>query len=476
MCIKPIIKIPLVLLENIFFSIFPNSRPIIERYIYNPYQFNENHIEYSKKQFEEFVNKVGGITKFKDKNDPLKIVIVCSMWLTGFDAPVVSTMYLDKPMKNHTLMQTIARANRVAKGKNNGLIVDYIGVFRNLKKALAIYGIRGDDKDTPIKEKGELVKELRSILEETKNFCNEININIKEIQDSKDFEKLAFIGEAVDEILTNEEIKNEFISLSNRSAQLFGAILPDRQAGEFFEEVKLYRVLAERIRVLTRKEIDVDDISDAIENLLDNAIKTEGYTISDDYKPYDLSKIDFEKLKKFFEKNKHTQAEKLKQSIASKLAELVKLNPTRDRLIEAFEKLLAEYNAGSKNIEEFFEDLLKFAKSLGDEEQRSTREELNEEELAIFDLLYKPELKEQEIKEIKKVAKDLLEKLKEVALVLDWRRTQQGRAGVLVAIKDVLYEELPSPYDEGLIEAKTAKIFSHIYESYLGNGVSVYGK
>ena len=412
--------------------------------------------------------------KFKDSNDPLKIVIVCNMWLTGFDAPIVSTMYLDKPMKNHTLMQTIARANRVSKGKNNGLIVDYIGVFRNLKKALAIYGIRGDDNQTPIKEKGELVKDLRENLKELRVFCENINIDLKAIHETRDFDKLALINETVDQILINEETKNKFISLSNYATQLLGAILPDRSAGEFFEEVKLYRVLAERIRVITRKDINVDEISDAIESLLDNAIKTEGYTISDEYKPYDLSKIDFEKLRKFFDKNKHIETEKLKQSLADKLAEIVKLNPTRDRLIEAFEKLLSEYNSGSKNIEEFFEALMKFAKSLTEEEQRGAREDLNEEELAIFDLLYKPELKDTEIKEIKKVAKDLLQKLKEKALILDWRRTQQGRAGVLVTIKDVLYEELPSPYTEGLIESKTAKIFSHIYESYLGDGQSVY--
>src|SRR5258707_13069078 len=78
--------------------------------------------------------------KFKSPNDPLRIVFVCAMWITGFDVPSCSTMYLDKPMKNHTLMQTIARANRVFRDKNNGLIVDYVGVFRNLQKALAIYG------------------------------------------------------------------------------------------------------------------------------------------------------------------------------------------------------------------------------------------------------------------------------------------------------------------------------------------------
>jgi len=412
--------------------------------------------------------------KFKDINDPLKIVIVCNMWLTGFDAPVISTVYLDKPMKNHTLMQTIARANRVATGKNNGLIVDYIGVFRNLRKALAIYGARGDEEDTPIKEKQELVTSLRTVLKELENFCNEKNVSVGDILKTKDFEKLALIESAVDNFLKTEEVKNNFLKLANNSVQLLGAVLPDRSAGEFFEIVKLYRVLSERIRVLTRKDVNVDEIADAIEDILDRAIKAEGYAISDE-KPYDLSKIDFEKLREYFEKkNKHTETEKLKQSISAKLAEIVKFNPTRQKLIEQFEKLLAEYNNGSKSIEAFFEALIKFAQSLDVEEKRSVREELTEEELAIFDLLFKEDLKENEIKEIKKVAKDLLTTLKEKVLVLDWRRTQQGRAGVLVAIKDVLYEELPSPYDEGLIESKTAKIFSHIYESYLGDGMSVY--
>ena len=93
-------------------------------------------------------------TKFKNPDDPLRIVFVCAMWITGFDVPSCSTIYLDKPMKNHTLMQTIARANRVWRDKQNGLIVDYVGVFRNLQKALAIYGApQGDGQgpsDTPV--------------------------------------------------------------------------------------------------------------------------------------------------------------------------------------------------------------------------------------------------------------------------------------------------------------------------------------
>ncbi len=403
--------------------------------------------------------------KFKDVNDPLKIVIVCNMWLTGFDAPIISTVYLDKPMKNHTLMQTIARANRVWGAKTNGLIVDYIGVFRSLKKALAIYGARGDEDAKPIKPKTELVNELRGVLCELDKYCNEHSIDILDIEKSVDFEKLALIDGAVDAILTNEESKNEFLMMSNRATSLLGAIMPDPSASEFFNVVKLYRVLAERVRILTRKDVNVEDVADAIEELLDNAITAEGYVISEDYKPYDLSKIDFEKLRKYFEKNKRKEAEKLKQSLKEKLEELVRLNPTRQKLVEQFEKLLSEYNSGSKNIEDFFEALMKFAESLNDEEKRGVREELTEEELAIFDLLYKEDLKENEIKEIKKVAKDLLQKLRQTAFVLDWRKTQQGRAKVLVTIKDVLYDELPEPYDEGLIESKTSKIFGYVYES-----------
>ena len=404
--------------------------------------------------------------KFKDPTDPLKIVIVCNMWLTGFDAPVISTVYLDKPMKNHALMQTIARANRVAKGKSNGLIVDYIGVFRNLKKALAIYGARGEDKDTPIKSKSHLVAELESVLDELDKYCKEYGISIAHIQKAVDFEKLALIGEAVDAILADEESKKEFLSLSNRVTQLLGSIMPDPMASQFLNTVKLYRVLAERIRILTRRDVNVDEVADAIEKLLDTAITAEGYVINDDYKPYDLSKIDFEKLRKFFEKNKRKETERLKQSLKDKLEEMIRLNPTRQKLLEQFEKLLLEYNNGSKNIEEFFDALMKFAESLNEEEKRGIREELSEEELAIFDLLYKDDLKEKEIKEIKKVARDLLKTLKQKAFVLDWRKTQQGRANVLVTIKDVLYDELPEPYDEGLIEAKTSKIFGYVFESY----------
>ena len=129
-------------------------------------------------------------TKFKNPDDPLRIVFVCAMWITGFDVPSCSTIYLDKPMKNHTLMQTIARANRVWRDKQNGLIVDYVGVFRNLQKALAIYGAAqdgGGPGDTPIHDKSELVRQLREAIATTTAFCMERKIDPAKIRDATGF-------------------------------------------------------------------------------------------------------------------------------------------------------------------------------------------------------------------------------------------------------------------------------------------------
>ena len=108
--------------------------------------------------------------KFKDTDDPLRLVFVCAMWLTGFDAPSCSTVYLDKPMRNHTLMQTIARANRVFPGKHSGVIVDYANVFASLEKALAIYGA-GKGGTSPVKDKQQLVEELREAVADATAFC-----------------------------------------------------------------------------------------------------------------------------------------------------------------------------------------------------------------------------------------------------------------------------------------------------------------
>lgn len=412
--------------------------------------------------------------KFKDPSDPLKIVIVCNMWLTGFDVQCLSTLYLDKPMKNHTLMQTIARANRVYTGKTNGLIVDYIGVFRNLQKALAVYAtsINGD---VVIKSKDQLIEELEEAILLVNNFCLEQNIDLTILKDFSEFKKIDAVDTVVNTILVREEIKNKFLSLADKAIKYFGAILPDKRANKYFENIKLFRVLTDRIRILTKKEVDISEISDKIEKILDESIESDGYNIKDNSKITDLSKIDFDKLKERFEKsNKHIETEKLKAEIEKKLEQMIKLNSSRKQLLERLQKLIEDYNLGAKNIEEFFEDLVILANDIGKEEKRSFEQDLTEEELAIVDLAVKPDLSQQEIKKIKTFAKIILEKLKDNQLVLDWRKIQQSRSRVRVTIREAVLSYFPDEYTEEEKDKYFNSIYQHVYDNYFGEGKSTY--
>lgn len=423
--------------------------------------------------------------KFKDPDDPLRIVFVCAMWMTGFDVPSCSTIYLDKPMRNHTLMQTIARANRVFGDKLNGLIVDYIGVFRNLEKALAIYGSAAGGKtkegETPVMDKSELVKYLKQAINETIEFCKKRGINLTQIQAVDGFKRVKLLDNAVEAILVNDDSKKKYLSLSVNVAKIYRAILPDPAANEFGPSQKLITIIAAKIRSLAPKA-DISDIMGEVEELLDQSIATEGYIIQDpseqsDVSKYlDLSQINFEALKEAFEKgHQRIETEKLRASIENKLAQLVHLNKSRMDYLEKFQEMIDEYNSGSHNVEFFFTKLMAFAQELNAEEKRGIVEKLSEEELAIFDLLTRPEMtlgKKEEL-QVKRVAQKLLETLKEEMFVLDWRKRQQSRAAVLVSIEETL-NILPRIYTPELFQNKCDLVYQHVYDSYFGPEQSIY--
>ena len=423
-------------------------------------------------------------TKFKKDDDPLRIVFVCAMWITGFDVPSCSTIYLDKPMKNHTLMQTIARANRVFRDKLNGLIVDYVGVFRNLQKALAIYGAAQDGNgpgDTPIHDKSELVRQLREAIATTTSFCLERNINPAKIRDAKGFEREKLKEDAVAAFVVNDETRRQYLNMATAVGALFKSLLPDAVAFEFSPICNVFKIVAEKIR----SELPVVDISAVmadVEALLNKSIAVEGYVmppISNDPSRFiDLSQIDFEALKAQFDKGrKAVEVQKLRAKIAVKLAQMVKLNKTRMDFLEEFQKMIDEYNAGSSNAEAFFAKLMAFTKKLNQEDKRGIAEQLTEEELVIFDLLTKPEiaLTKQEAADVKRVARTLLEKLKKEKLVLDWRKQQTTRAMVYTTITAVL-DQLPRAYTKELYDQKCDVVYQHFYESYMGQGQSLYAQ
>jgi len=420
-------------------------------------------------------------TKFKNPDDPFRLVFVCAMWMTGFDVPSCSTLYLDKPMRNHTLMQTIARANRVYPGKVSGLIVDYAGVFRNLEKALAIYGAGGSGSK-PVEDKAALAAALRQAIADATLLCRENNVNLDAIRATEGFNRIALLDDAVESLVASDEIKRRYLDLANNVYRLYKAVLPDPAAHEFTIAVLPIEVIADKIRALT-PPADISQVMQQVESLLDRSIATEGYVIREPEAAFgeehwiDLSGIDFEKLaEKFKTGRKRTINEKLKGTVAQKLMGMVRLNRTRMDYLERFQELIDAYNAGSLNAEEFFQQLMNFARSLNEEEKRAVGEQLDEEELALFDLLTKPEIKmtDAERDRVKATARELLKTLKAEKLVLDWRKRQQARAEVRVSIEKVLDRGLPGAYTPELFHAKATAIFQHVYDAYYGAGRSVY--
>jgi type I restriction enzyme R subunit len=420
-------------------------------------------------------------TKFKNPDDPFRLVFVCAMWMTGFDVPICSTLYLDKPMRNHTLMQTIARANRVYPGKVSGLIVDYAGVFRNLERALAIYGAGGGG-DKPVEDKAALVAALRQALGEIRGLCQEQGVNLAAIQTAEGFARVGLLDDAVEALVASEESKRRYLDMANAVQRLYKAVLPDPAARAFAAEVTPVQVIAEKIRALA-PSADISLAMRQVEDLLDRSIATEGYIIREASAPYgddhliDLSGIDFETLaQKFKTGRKRTLNEKLKGKVAQKLMSMMRLNRTRMDYLERFQAMIDAYNAGSLNAEEFFKQLVAFAKSLNEEEKRAVGEQLTEEELALFDILTKPaiEMSATDRDKVKSTARDLLAALKAGKLVLDWRKRQQARAEVRVTIEKILDQGLPRVYTPELFEQKTTAVFQHVYDAYFGAGRSVY--
>ncbi len=424
--------------------------------------------------------------KFKDPDDPFRLVFVCAMWMTGFDVPSCSTIYLDKPMRNHTLMQTIARANRVWRDKQNGLIVDYVGVFRNLQKALAVYGSGGTGAltpgETPVKDKATLVDQLAVAISDTRAFLGEQGADADAVLAADGFERVRLVQDAVEAVLVNDESKNKYLSLAAWVNRLYRAVQPDPVINDYRPVRTLFSVIAEQIRSLT-PQADITPVMEAVEDLLDKSIDTRGYVIQDERGEYigdrvvDLSNIDFEALRAAFEHgHKRIEAEKLKGQIGAKLTEMVRLNRERINYVEKFQALIEEYNSGSANIEEFFTKLMQLASELSEEEKRHLREQLTEEELAVFDLLSKPDprlTKDQE-RDVKHVARELLDKLKREMLVLDWRKRQQTRAAVWVCVGKEL-DHLPDVYTPELFAKKCNLVYQHVYDSYYGAGLSIYG-
>ncbi|WP_145483474.1 type I restriction endonuclease subunit R [Yersinia rohdei] len=424
--------------------------------------------------------------KFKDPEDNLRIVFVCAMWLTGFDAPSVSTLYLDKPLKSHTLMQTIARANRVYAGKAAGQIVDYINIFSALQQALGLYGggvAEGGapyNVDSPAKDKSELVAALGIAVNELIVFLGSIDIDLTQIVSASadGFAKLSLLDNA-SETLLEPKNKEEFTSYLRQINRIFKAIMPDDGANQYVPYRIAINIIYSQMRLKSGLSVDDEDVLDVVRNqvndLLDESISTIKIQ-SNLPEPVNIANIDFDALATMVakvEKPKQSDAEKLKNLIERKLQPMMLKNKTRQDLQQKFQDLIEAYNLGAYTAEEFFNRLKEFITELAHEDKRTVREGLTEEELAVYDLMVQAApLTDKERNQVKEVAKVLTEKMQEM-LVIDWRKKQRTKARVKNMIEEVL-DNLPESYDDDLWPKTCSEVYMHIFEKYPGQGQSPY--
>jgi type I restriction enzyme R subunit len=351
------------------------------------------------------------------------------------------------------------------------MIVDYIGVFKNIERALALYANTGaGNPDDIIREKHELLNELKKQLKATYDFLEEIEIDIPKLLEVHNQDKLLLIESYANKIVSDQQKKKKYLNLSSDTYNSYKSLLPDPEAENYYSEVMAIKVIASRVREVSLESIDVSQVKKDLEALLDKSIQAGNYVVPHYKKMKDLSTLDADALHRFFAEieNKNIQVEKLKTELTDKIEEMVRKNRTRERFIKRLSKLLDMYNSGAHDIEHIFEGMIELAKSLDEEEQRAVKENLSEDELAIFDLLLKENLNPNEVDRIKAVAKDLWAKLKTEKLVLDWREKESTRAGVKSTIFDVLYNELPEPtYEESDCEEKGITVYNFVYDTYV---------
>ena len=411
---------------------------------------------------------------FKDSANPLRVVFVCAMWLTGFDVKCLSCLYLDKPLKAHTLMQTIARANRVAEGKSNGLIIDYIGIVKALRKALADYtaNIGCIDGTDPTVDKVKLIERILDTLERAKLFLAERGFVLQDLICSYDFPKMYYLQKGANIVCgTVEERKtlSAYASELNRLMKYTDRDDIDRNVRKEYEAVAaIYAEIKKK-----RKHINITDLMVEINNIISDYVEIEhSYMINEEVKRFDISGIDFDLLRREFAKvkNQNLLMRDLEEIIQLKLDRMLFTNPERINYYERYQKIIDDYNSEQDRatIEKTFMDLMDLANKMNQEEQRYVREGFkSDEELTLYDMLFRNDLNKNDIKKLKTVAAELLDKIKAKISEYDhWTDKQETKAAVDNLIRDTLWAELPECYDEASIWGYRQRIYEYVYTHY----------
>ncbi len=413
--------------------------------------------------------------EFKDKDSKLRVVFVCAMWLTGFDVKTLSCLYIDKPMKAHTLMQTIARANRVAEGKTNGLIIDYIGIVKALRQALADYTANpeGEGGNDPTIDKKELIKHVHETIAAATAFLNEHEFELINLIEADNFYKLCLLKEAANAMCATAEIRKTYCTYATTLLKLWKYLdreditLDLKQQKDAIEAI--YKELQKK-----RKHADITNLSVAINEIVNEHLQIDATIVAepDVSRQFDISGINFDILRREFAKSKEKNLilKDIQELLQERIAQMLSQNPIRVNFYERYQEIIHEYNQEQNqvNIEQTFEDLMQLSTQLTEEEKRYVREGFeNDEQLSMYDVLMKENLSKEDIKKLKKVAVDLLAKIKDLIKTMDHPfDKRETKATIIIAIRDTLWSELPESYSDESINYYKDAVYNYVSQRY----------
>lgn len=414
--------------------------------------------------------------EFKDKDNKLRVVFVCAMWLTGFDVKTLSCLYIDKPMKAHTLMQTIARANRVAEGKTNGLIIDYIGIVKALRQALADYTANpegGEGGNDPTIDKQELIKHVHEAIAAATAFLKEHDFEIQNLIEADNFFKLFLLKEAANAMCETVEKRKTYCTYATTLLKLWKYLDREDITSEMKQQKDAIEAIYKELQK-KRKHADITDLSVAINEIVNDHIQIDSTIAAEPEtsRRFDISGINFDLLRREFAKSKERNLilKDIQELLQERIALMLAQNPGRINFYEKYQEIIREYNQEQNrvNIEQTFEELMQLSQQLTEEEKRYVREGFeNDEQLSMYDVLMKEDLSKEDIKKLKKVAVDLLAKIKdmleEMSNPFD---NPTAKATILITIRDTLWRELPDCYSDESINYYKDAVYNYVSQRY----------
>ena len=415
--------------------------------------------------------------QFKDADSKLRVVIVCAMWLTGFDVKTLSCLYIDKPMKAHTLMQTIARANRVSEGKTNGLVIDYIGIVKALRQALADYTANPEGHESgndPTVDKKELIKHVLEVIAAATSFLKEHDFELDDLINAENFMKLSLLKEAANAMCESSETHKTYCTYATTLLKLWKYLDREDITADMKQQKDAIEAIYKELQK-KRKHADITDLSVAINEIVNEHLEVESdQMMVAEPRRFDISSINFELLRREFAKSreKNLVLKDIQELLQERIAQMLAQNPSRINFYERYQEIIHDYNQEQNRatIEKTFEELMKLSNELTEEEKRYIREGFeNDEQLSMYDVLMKDDLTKEDIKKLKSVAKELLEKIKAQMATMDHPfDKQETKAAIIITIRDILWKELPESYSDESINYYRDAVYNYVSQHYGG--------